>query len=97
MDPAAAGGLAIKVTRPAPGVAFIETSSSMHWECFFVAEGERTLVVSAVDQGDKSSPEPRVHVINKPYGWDMAPSDEPPSVGDDQELLVQVWQLLGAN
>ena len=55
-------------------MAFIETSSSMHWECFWVAEGENTLVVGAFDSGDKSSPEPRVHVINKPYGWDMRPA-----------------------
>ena len=50
MDPAVAGGLAIKVTRPAPEVAFIETSSSAHWECFWVAEGEHTLVIGAFDR-----------------------------------------------
>ena len=95
--PASDGGLAVKVTRPAPDVAFIETSSSVHWECFWVAEGEHTLVVGAFDHGDKSTPEPRIHVINKPYGWSMQPSDDPPSAGDDQELLVQVWQLLSSN
>ncbi len=96
MDPASAGGLAVKVSRPASKVAFIETSSSMHWECFWVAEGEHTLVVGAFDSGDKSSPEPRVHVINKPYGWHMRPASDPPSAGDDQDLLVKVWQLLGS-
>ena len=96
MDPASAGGLAVKVSRPASKVAFIETSSSMHWECFWVAEGEHTLVVGAFDSGGKSSPEPRVHVINKPYGWHMRPASDPPSAGDDQDLLVKVWQLLGS-
>ena len=35
--------------------------------------------------------------MNKPYGWDMQPASDPPSAGDDQDLLVQVWQLLSSN
>ncbi|WP_420443363.1 hypothetical protein [Candidatus Poriferisodalis sp.] len=96
MNPGATG-LAVKISRPAPEVAIIETSSSVHWECFWIAEGDHTLVVGAFDRGDKSSPEPRVQVINKPYGWDMQPASDPPSAGDDEDLLVQVWQLLSSS
>lgn len=90
------GSLAVRVQRPADGVALITTSSPAHQEFFFVAVGEHTLSITVYDTGEKSVPEPRVHVFHKPYDWDMTPRNDPPDSADDQDLLVQVWQLLGA-
>jgi hypothetical protein len=90
------GSLAIEVLRPAPSVALIHTASPVHDEYFFVAAGEHTLAITVRDTGAKSLPEPRVHVFHKPYDWDMTPASDPPSTGDDQDLLVRVWQLLGS-
>lgn len=84
------------MTRPEPDVALIETSSPSHTEYFFVAAGEHSVAVAAYDSGPKSHPEPRVHVFHRPYDFDMAPADDPPSAADDHNLLVQVWQLVGA-
>lgn len=90
------GSLGLRVSRPEPDVALIETSSPSHREYFFIAAGEHCLTITVVDTGDKSSPEPRVYVLTKPYGWHMLPESDPPTRSDDHDLLVKVWQVLGA-
>jgi hypothetical protein len=90
------GSLAVRVTRAEPDVALIETSSPSHREYFFVAAGQNSLIITVVDAGEKSSPEPRVHVVTKPYGWHMRPEHDPPTAADDHDLLVKVWQVVGA-
>ncbi|MBM3518265.1 MAG: hypothetical protein FJX56_10445 [Alphaproteobacteria bacterium] len=92
-----AGSLLIDVIRPAPGVALIHTASPVHDEYFFIATGEHSLAITVRDSGAKSLPEPRVHVLHKPYDWDMTPASDPPSAVDDQDLLMKVWQLLGSD
>lgn len=96
LEGATAGSLAVRVTRLEPDVALIETSSPSHREYFFVAVGQHSLTVTVVDTGDKSSPEPRVHVVTKPYGWHMRPEHDPPTSSDDHDLLVKVWQVVDA-
>ncbi len=92
-----AGSLSVRVTRPDPRVALVEAYSPGHREFFFVAVGEHCLTISAHETSERAHPEPRVHVIHKPHDWEMTPVDDPPSLADDQELLVRVWQLLDSN
>jgi hypothetical protein len=89
------GSLTLRVERPEPRVALIEATSPGHQEFFYVVSGDTTLCVTAFEASEGAHPEPRVHVIRKPYDWDMTPADDPPSVGDDQSLLIAVWQVLG--
>lgn len=96
MGQGGAGSLVIDVIRPAPGVALIHTATPSHDEYFFVATGEHTLTITVRDTGAKSLPEPRVHVLHKPYDWNMTPSSDPPSADDDHDLLMKVWQLIGS-
>lgn len=95
-EPIGVGQLAIRVSRPDPRVAVVEATSPGHREFFFIAAGERMLTVAAFEASDSAHPEPRVHMIHRPYDWDMAPVDDPASAADDQELLVKIWQILGA-
>lgn len=85
------GSLKIDVIRSASDVALITTSSPTHREYFFIAAGQNTLTVTVVDAGEKSLPEPPVHVFHRLYDWNMAPKSDPPSTADDQALLLSVW------
>lgn len=53
------------------------------------------LTINAFEVSDDALTESRTHVIRKPFDWDMAPTDDPPSLGDDQDLLIKIWQILG--
>ncbi|MGF1597127.1 MAG: hypothetical protein ACFCVK_09360 [Acidimicrobiales bacterium] len=89
------GSLTLHVERPDPRVALIEAASPGHREFFYVVAGDVSLTINAFEASDGAHPEARVHVIRKPFDWDMTPKDDPPSIGDDQDLLVRVWQILG--
>lgn len=90
------GSLSVTVARPEPNVALIQTASPSHREYFFVVAGEHNLMITAYEASERAHPEARVVVIHKPHDWDMTPLSQPPTSGDDQDLLVSVWQLLGS-
>lgn len=89
------GSLTLRVTRPEPRVALVEASSPGHREFFYVVAGDVNLTINAFEASEGAHPEARVHVVRKPFGWDMTPEHDPPSIGDDQDLLIKIWQLLG--
>lgn len=89
------GSLTVTVTRPDPAVALIEAASPGYRELFYVVTGARMLSVTAYDVTDTVHPEPRVHMIRRPRDWEMVPADGPPTAADDQQLLLQVWELIG--
>lgn len=76
-------------------MALIEASSPGHREFFYVVAGDVNLTVVAFETTNDGHPESRTHVVRKPFDWDMTPKDDPPSTGDDQDLLINVWQILG--
>ena len=53
------------------------------------------LTINAFEVSDDALTESRTHVIRKPFDWDMEPTNDPPSLGDDQDLLIKIWQILG--
>ncbi|MEM7095846.1 MAG: hypothetical protein AAF567_22780 [Actinomycetota bacterium] len=76
-------------------MALVEASSPGHREFFYVVAGDQMLTINAFEVSDDALAESRTHVIRKPFDWDMHPKDDPPSLGDDQDLLIKIWQILG--
>lgn len=89
------GSLTLAVTRPEPRVALVEATSPGHREFFYVVAGGVNLSINAFEATNDSHPESRTHVIRKPFDWDMTPKNDPPTIADDQDLLIRVWQILG--
>lgn len=82
-----AGHWQVVTTRPEPGVVLFEVRLSDYHEYFFVAEGDKSILITMFDPSDETHREPQVFVFAKPYGWDLSL--------DDDDALLQVWQAVG--
>jgi hypothetical protein len=80
-------GWEVSVTRPDPRVALFEVRLSDYHEYFFVTVGEKSVSITMFDPSDETHLEPQVFTFAKPYGWDLD--------GDDDDVLLQIWQSVG--
>jgi hypothetical protein len=78
---------AIAVHRVGARSVMLDVQLSGYHEVFFVATGDRSVVITMIDESDRLHPEGQVFVFAKPYGWDLACPDD--------EVLLRVWAAVG--
>jgi hypothetical protein len=85
--PTAAAQRSIGVHRVGNRAVMLDVQLAGYHEVFFIVTGDRSVVITMMDEGDRTHPEAQVFVFAKPYGWDLdCPADE---------LLLRVWAAVG--
>jgi hypothetical protein len=77
----------ISVYRVGARAVMLDVQLSGYREVFFVVTGDRSVVITMIDESDRQHPEGQVFVFAKPYGWDL---DCP-----DDEVLLRIWAAVG--
>lgn len=77
----------VAATRPHPAIAMFDVQIAGYHEYFHVAEGATTVAITMLDTSDNAHPDPQVFCFAKPHDWR--------SDLDDEEALLQVWQVVG--
>ncbi|HVU72662.1 MAG TPA: hypothetical protein VHE83_06860 [Mycobacteriales bacterium] len=77
----------VDVHRYGPHVAVFDVHLAGYREVFTVTTGQKSVVITMLDESDAAHSEAQVFVFAKPYGWDL-------DVPDDEALLL-VWQSVG--
>lgn len=77
----------VDVHRFGPSVTVFEVHLGHYREVFTVITGQKSVVITMLDESDATHQEGQVFVFAKSYGWNLDVSDE--------EALLLVWQSVG--